>query len=588
MPRDVEPLLKAGTVLADRYRIVRELGQGGMGAVYEAEDQELKRRVAVKTLLPEAAKNPKIVVRFEREAEAASRIDHPSVVNMLARGKTPDGMRYLVMEYVEGEALSSYINAHVERGERIDLTLAMRIAWQIAWVLGPAHERGIVHRDLKPANLMLVSDPMVAGGMRVKILDFGVAKFLPTGQPDDGAEDGQTSTGDIQPGTASYMPPEQFSYQGLTGLESRMDVYALGVILYRMLTGRLPLSAPTAMAMMGLVLSVVPKPPHEVEPSVPLPVSELVQRMLVKSATERPTMMQVRDTLGSLIGIASKPEVVSIRPTAEVRALSKPAGTGDLEEELAATADGPNESGTPAAPGSARASSPSLASASTRSKPTARSLGDRATTPHPEEASLRSLTSGQQLTGGDRSTIRPRARRLSILGGAVVGVAAVALGVRTWISTHPRVTVTSPSSSGPAPASQPLPAPTPPEPAAPAARPPVVAGAAGSAVAAPPTGRASDDDSSTKRKTACVSPTEACLPNTLSAVQKRAFLSALDESGIKLCAGQRMVIAGKPRVTIRSAGGVSRGRQEQLVFALQAALGEKSFAGEVSVQCKGK
>jgi serine/threonine protein kinase len=235
-----EPILKEGQNFCG-YVVIKELGRGGFGAVYLAEDHKFDRKVALKILLSDRSKDPKVRARFEREALAATRIDHPAIVQMLDKGSAPDGTLYLVMEFIEGEPLNKYIKTARERGVQIEPRVVFSVALQMARALLLAHSKGIFHRDLKPQNVILVPDETVVGHVRVKILDFGIAKLLPKLLGED--EDvGPTSTGEMQPGTYAYMPPEQYrAYRGITGLEEFLDVYALGVMLYQMLASRLPL-----------------------------------------------------------------------------------------------------------------------------------------------------------------------------------------------------------------------------------------------------------------------------------------------------------------------------------------------------------
>lgn len=159
------------------YRIVRLIGEGGMGAVYEARHEALERRVAIKTLRPEYARDEQAVARFFNEARVLSRLEHPSIVQASDFGQAPDGTAYLVMEYLRGQSLARRISLLQERGERLSVVAVLQLAWQVADVLSIAHRQGIIHRDLKPDNLMLVADPASPGGERVKVLDFGIAKL---------------------------------------------------------------------------------------------------------------------------------------------------------------------------------------------------------------------------------------------------------------------------------------------------------------------------------------------------------------------------------------------------------------------------
>ena len=205
------------------YTIERELGRGGMGAVYLAVHAMLGRKAAVKLLRPELSRDPSTVQRFFTEARAASAIKHPSIVEIYDFGVAPDGAAYIVMELLDGESLAT----RLARLGRLPVATALVFARQIATALAAAHRAGIVHRDLKPDNAFLVADPEVAGGERVKLLDFGIAKL--TG--DGGVA--HTTTGAIM-GTPHYMSPEQC--EGSRAVDHRADLYSLGCMLFQMIT----------------------------------------------------------------------------------------------------------------------------------------------------------------------------------------------------------------------------------------------------------------------------------------------------------------------------------------------------------------
>jgi len=217
-PGGPEPLV--GVVISDRYKIVRLIGEGGMGAVYQAEHTHMHKRLAIKVLHPEMSHLSEVVARFEREAMAASHIDHPNVATATDFGKLDDGSFFLVLEYVEGTSLREEIARGLFRVRR-----ALRITKQIAGALGRAHALGIVHRDLKPENVMLVE----RDGDRdfVKVLDFGIAK-VPVGALAPASERGSTALTQLGMvyGTPEYMAPEQALGQEVDG---GADLYALGV-----------------------------------------------------------------------------------------------------------------------------------------------------------------------------------------------------------------------------------------------------------------------------------------------------------------------------------------------------------------------
>src|SRR5688500_1557045 len=210
-----------GSIIADRYRVISKLGDGGMGQVFLAEHVRMKRRCAVKIMRPQLMSDPVAVVRFNREAENASQISHPNVCAVYDFGETPTGLIYLAMEFIDGEALSKIL----ERETSLTPVRAADIISQTADALSAAHGLGILHRDLKPDNIMLAKSR--AGTDHVKIVDFGIARVM--------SKESQqlTSTG-IAVGTPEYMSPEQFA--GDT-LDARTDIYSLALVGYHVLTG---------------------------------------------------------------------------------------------------------------------------------------------------------------------------------------------------------------------------------------------------------------------------------------------------------------------------------------------------------------
>lgn len=173
-----KPILQEGQIFLGQYLIGKELGRGGYGAVYAADDLHLKRKVAIKVLHPEHVEDKKTLRRFQLEAVASSRMNHPCIVQVYSSGRAEDGTLYIVMEYVEGDTYQSRLKAHQAIDQRLSVTKVCQVIVQVARVMVAAHGRGIVHRDLKPHNLMLTSDEDAPGGERVKLLDFGIAKVI--------------------------------------------------------------------------------------------------------------------------------------------------------------------------------------------------------------------------------------------------------------------------------------------------------------------------------------------------------------------------------------------------------------------------
>ncbi|MEZ5171437.1 MAG: protein kinase [Acidimicrobiia bacterium] len=256
--------VSVGTVLNNRYRLTRELAGGGMGTVFTAEDTLLSRPVAVKVLHADLARDPGIRERFHHEALAAARLSHPGIVATYDTGDD-DGVAYIVMELADGQTLRGAIDA---RG-MMPPGVAADVAAQVADALEDAHRHGVIHRDVKPGNILVRADG------RVQVVDFGIAKA--TGSAD------LTRTGMVI-GTARYLAPEQA--QG-HGTDARTDVYALGLVLYEMLTGQVPFTRDTDMATAAARLTNYPRPVQELRPEVPAPLAAVVLRALAREPSAR-------------------------------------------------------------------------------------------------------------------------------------------------------------------------------------------------------------------------------------------------------------------------------------------------------------
>jgi serine/threonine-protein kinase len=260
-----------GEVLAGTFRVTQLLGSGGMGRVYEAEHVRLPRRFAVKVMHETMSRIPEAMARFEREAQAAARIQSGHVVEVVDVVRTRDGVPCLVAELLEGEDLASLC----ERLHKVPIGVAITIGRQICRGLAAAHAVGVVHRDLKPSNIFLVRRPDER--VQIKILDFGVAKIA------DGED--LTRTG-VVVGTPSYMSPEQA--RGSSRVDARADIYAVGAVLYRLLTGRPPFPDEDPHVTINRVLTEDPKRPRELERSIPEGVELLIQRAMARSPKDRP------------------------------------------------------------------------------------------------------------------------------------------------------------------------------------------------------------------------------------------------------------------------------------------------------------
>ena len=354
-----------GVTLDGRYLIERKIGEGGMGVVFAARHLVIERPLAVKVLKREVARDASTIKRFVQEAKAASRIGHPNIVDVTDFGTTPDGLTYSVMEYVDGKTLS----AAIKLSAPFSADRALPIAAQIAQALGAAHDKGIVHRDLKPENVFLIN----RDGRRdfVKIVDFGIAKVTPmdaSGVPV--GQDGPrlTRAGAVF-GTPEYMAPEQAAGRGDT--DGRVDVYALGTILYEMLTGKVPHKSESMVRTLAMQMLDPIDPPSQVRPDLHIDpdVEAVVMKALAKKREQRYATMgeflaaltaaakgvELAQPVSTSVtaqklaagvlqplppGMASSPDATTVRPARESKPppVSKPppplapiTATGDLQ-----------------------------------------------------------------------------------------------------------------------------------------------------------------------------------------------------------------------------------------------------------------
>ena len=253
-----------GQVVDGRYFVERELGRGGVGAVYLARDRKLHdKAVVIKVLLEKSLQNSWVVQKFQQEKEALARVDHPGVVGILDNGELPDGKPYLVMQYIDGSTLRSQI-----RPEGMPLENAAEVIKQIGRALAAAHDKGIFHRDLKPENIML--QRYGAGEEQVKIIDFGIAKLK------DSIVAESTLTG-ATAGTVSYMSPEQLSGRPVS---ATMDIYAMGAIAYELVTGRKPFNPETGFELLEMQRAGVRVKPSDLRPSLPAEADDVILRAL--------------------------------------------------------------------------------------------------------------------------------------------------------------------------------------------------------------------------------------------------------------------------------------------------------------------
>ncbi len=296
----------AGREIAGRYRILEKIGEGGMGAVFRAEQMSLKRKVALKLLRPDLSTDPGLVRRFNAEAELAAKLNHPNTVTLFDFGQDEDGSLFIAMEFVEGQSLRGVM---LESGA-LKPGRALAICQQVCSSLADAHSAGIVHRDLKPDNVMLTSRGTETDIVRV--LDFGIAKLRD--ERSDGTSVPMTQQGDLL-GTPQYMAPEQIRAEPVDG---RTDVYALGAMLYEMVTGRLPFEGPTVMAILSKHLTELPQPPMDRRRDLGISpqLNNLVMECLQKDPAARPPSMEALGTRIKQLKIlhGSATPIASARP----------------------------------------------------------------------------------------------------------------------------------------------------------------------------------------------------------------------------------------------------------------------------------
>jgi serine/threonine-protein kinase len=294
-----DPLV--GTMIQGKYRIVRLCGRGGMGSVYEAQNVSIGKHVALKFIDPLAASNADAVQRFLREAQAASAAESLHIVQVFDVGELPQGTPFIVMELLRGENVAQRLS----RMGRLPLSEAVHIAVHTLRGLRRAHERGIVHRDLKPENIFLVEtddDPIFG-----KLVDFGVSKILR--RETDELQPGTLTREGVVLGTPYYMAPEQA--QGMPDLDARVDLWAVGAILYECLTGQRPFPGKTYEQVIVAICTTEVPDVRAVVPSVPLRIAEMIRRAMSRDREQR-----VRSAEEFLEGLReAAPELVSANPS---------------------------------------------------------------------------------------------------------------------------------------------------------------------------------------------------------------------------------------------------------------------------------
>ncbi|WP_437574921.1 protein kinase domain-containing protein [Sorangium sp. So ce887] len=440
-----------GDVLAGKYRIERVLGAGGMGVVLAAWHLVLERRVAVKFLLPEAATLPDAGARFLREARAAAALDGQHIARVLDVGALDSGAAYMVLEHLTGDDLGQVLQT---RGT-LPLVEATDYLLQACEAIAEAHARGIIHRDLKPKNLFLTRRP--DGTPLLKVLDFGLSKFIATG--DSVKEASLTATGLIM-GSIHYMSPEQI--RSLKYADVRTDIWALGVILYRMITGRHPFEGDSITAVTAAIIMDTPTSVMALRPDVPPAVAALVSRCLVKDPNARvqsvAEIARVLAPFGTYRARLSFESIDRLLPEPAPRAGSSPAEAAPTVAPRAVGTSSPSWVGAPEAATTALMPAP----LGTPSSPGSEAAGTaHATLPHAS-------------WGNTTRTRKPR-NHVALLAGAA-GVCLLAGLVLAW-----RQTASGPVDGNASAPVTSIPAPEPPSASS------VAAGAATTAPAAGPT-----------------------------------------------------------------------------------------------------
>ncbi len=299
--------LQLGHVIDGKYRIVRLIGEGGMGEVYEGENLRIKRRVAIKLLHAGVASNTEMVQRFEREAQVAGTVGNDHILEILDLGALPDGERYMVMEFLDGETLTDRIKTH----GRLLANDAVGLVRQVLEGLGAAHGAGIVHRDLKPDNIFILREK---AGVRdyVKIIDFGISKFVES----NGASSRMTRTGALM-GTPHYMAPEQAT--GSSEIDFRTDIYAVGIILYEAVTGRVPFTAETFNQLLFEIALAKITPASTFVPDLDPAVDSIILRASARDPNQR--FSSCREFIAALDSWEKTGSAVSVPPDQSIEAI---------------------------------------------------------------------------------------------------------------------------------------------------------------------------------------------------------------------------------------------------------------------------
>jgi serine/threonine-protein kinase len=402
MPVTDDFTLELGSTLAGKYKILRVLGAGGMGAVYLAENTAIARQVAIKVLHARMGRDAATLKRFRQEARATATIGHPGVVDVLDMGETAAGEAFIVMEKLEGQTMG----ARLKQRHRLSVDETIAIVSEALAAIGAAHDKGIVHRDLKPDNLFLVWHPKWC----VKILDFGISRVID-------AEEIRLTASNTVMGSVLYMPPEQARDARVAGPPA--DLYALGAVMYHALTGRPPFGGESYSEVLSRVLTDAPEPITALRPELPTALAELVMALLAKAPTERPgPAREIRERLLAMVEHVEPPAEPAPPPDA-LGATFSPA------DAMAATAD---VSATPLG-ATAESSPPHVAAlgATAAESAVARPVDLRGLAVHAHRAHPVGATTG--MTAGEVSLPPTPVKRRGLLGLALAAVAAGGIGL---------------------------------------------------------------------------------------------------------------------------------------------------------------
>lgn len=576
--------VQSGQIIGS-YRIVKLLGSGAMGAVYEAVHEHIDRRAAIKFLSLDTTKYPDLTRRFFNEARAANQIKHPGVVQVYEFGQLSDGTPWMLMEYIEGETLDDRLTAaRKSPAGRMGLP-GLPIAYQLASILSATHARGIVHRDLKPGNVMLVADPVAATGERVKLLDFGIAKLVTgslRGEVGGANPPPLTATGAML-GTPAYMAPEQCRDSG--EVDGQADVYALGAILYQMLAGRIPFSGDTPWAIIAAKVYDVPPALTDLDPSLAArpELTSLVNSMLEKEPGRRPTMPQVEVDLRRLMGLDALRQSGPLAPLIlnSGSALAIPAS--DTASSLGHTVDHPAGGMAPVPGQQAPSAVPQLLLASEATAPL-RGTSKAATGPvAPIQTSAPLVGSLNGLTPRSKTKLIPWVLVPVMLVGVSITVAMLQRpGGQQHVDGAKTPAPSDLSSSSEARPLEYTPPPVPRD------------------MNAPIDLAMWTTPGHTGPSTAAKVPARRCTPtsvstdwiygSTLTAPQRLLVRDALLDAGVKLCPGEQIVIAISPtQVRVKSApSSMSHETQRIFSLSLRGRLQDAMPKSEIEVRCKAR